>query len=108
MLVKAVDRALAFEPVGRWQSAHEMFEALRAAHEELQSASGATRNDAPGRVSIDVSVTWQADSESPVVDVAFGANRDQAMMRERMRTREIIEGLSGISVVVDPETTLKD
>jgi hypothetical protein len=39
------------------------------------------------------------------VDVAFGPEHDAAMARERQRTREVIEGLSSISIVVGEEET---
>lgn len=110
-LAAAVDRALAFDPERRWQTAREMFEGLRLAYEELTRDPSvvARRSQVPAGDSIDVSIAWEDDTKSSaIVDVAFGANRDQALARERMRTREIIEGLSGISVVVDPETTLQD
>ena len=45
--------------------------------------------------------TFEADgAPSLVVDVAFGADHDDAVARERARTREVIEGLSAVSVVV--------
>jgi hypothetical protein len=52
---------------------------------------------------VDVPVTFEADSPSLVVDVAFGPDHDDAVARERARTREVIEGLSMVSVVVEPE-----
>ncbi len=88
-----------------------MFEALRLAYDELLRSPSAVlrRSRVPSRNSIDVSIAWEDDSRSSaVVDVAFGANRDEALARERMRTREIIEGLSGISVVVDSQITVQD
>jgi serine/threonine protein kinase len=96
-LVAAVDRALAFDKQLRWQSARAMFEALRAAYDEL------TVNGPPSR-SIDVALTFEGDgAPSLVVDVAFGADHDEAIARERARTREVIDGLSAVSVVVsDP------
>jgi hypothetical protein len=38
-----------------------------------------------------------------VVDVAFGPGRDEARAQEARRTREVIEGLSRLSVVVPEE-----
>jgi hypothetical protein len=90
-----VDRALAFDKERRWQSAREMFEALREAYEEL------THDGRPSRT-IDVPLTFETDAApSLVVEVAFGPDRDEAAARERARTLEVIEGLSGISVVID-------
>ncbi len=100
-LVAAVDRALAFEKDRRWQSARAMFEALRAAYDELTDA-------APPSRSVDVALTFESDeTPSLVVDVAFGAEHDEAVARERARTREVIEGLSSVSVDVssDPATS---
>jgi serine/threonine-protein kinase len=95
-LVAAVDRALAFEKERRWQSARAMFEALRAAYEELASAGPPSR-------SIDVPLTFEGDGASSlVVDVAFGAAHDEAIARERARTREVIESLSAVSIKIDP------
>jgi hypothetical protein len=34
------------------------------------------------------------------VEVAFGPGRDEAIVQEQRRTREVIEGLSRLSVVV--------
>jgi serine/threonine protein kinase len=109
-LAAAVDRAMAFDPDARWQTAREMFEALRAAYVELEGARGRLRRRSmPSSGSLDVSVAWGADSRpSAVEDVAFGAHRDEALARERMRTRGILEGLSGVSVVVDPDVTIED
>jgi eukaryotic-like serine/threonine-protein kinase len=93
-LVAAVDRALAFERERRWQSARAMFDALRLAYDELTLAGPSSR-------SIEVPITFEADgAPSLVVDVAFGADHEDAVERERARTREVIEGLSAISVVV--------
>jgi serine/threonine protein kinase len=94
-LVAAVDRALAFKKEDRWQSARAMFEALRAAYGELTDAGPPSR-------SIDVPISFEGDgATSLVVDVAFGAEHDEAVARERARTRDVIESLSGISIKVD-------
>jgi serine/threonine-protein kinase len=100
VLVAAVDRALAFDKANRWQSARAMFEALRGAYEELHELAGA-----PTSRAVDVPLTFE-DGPSLVVDVTFGAEHDEAVARERARTREVIESLSSISVVVpsDPAT----
>jgi serine/threonine protein kinase len=97
-LVSAVDRALAFEKEKRWQSATEMFEALRMAYGEIASGPPTSR-------SVDVALNFESDrAPSLVVDVAFGAEHDEAVARERARTREVVEGLSSLSIVVDPES----
>jgi eukaryotic-like serine/threonine-protein kinase len=96
-LVAAVDGALVFEKERRWQSAAAMFEALRAAYDELIPAGPTSR-------SVDVPITFEGDAApSLVVDVAFGPERDEAIERERARTREVIEGLSSVSVVVSSD-----
>jgi len=56
------------------------------------SAPPASRN------TIDVPVS--VDEPSLVVDVAFGEHHDSAIARERARSREVIEGLSTLSVKV--------
>ena len=48
-----------------------------------------------------------ADEPSGVVDVAFGEQHEEAMERERQRTREVIEGLSGPSIAVALEALNK-
>jgi eukaryotic-like serine/threonine-protein kinase len=96
-LVAAVDRALAFEKERRWQTARAMFEALRVAYDELTNLGPPSR-------SIDVPLTFEGDgAPSLVVDVAFGAEHDDAVARERARTREVVEGLSAVSIKIDPE-----
>jgi serine/threonine-protein kinase len=109
-LVAAVDRALAFEKAARWQNAREMFGALRAAYEESRQ-----RSQAPGRVpesvppqSIPLELSFSSFVATPsepslVVDVAFGDHHDEELERERRRTREFVEGLSGT-----PETPKAD
>ena len=105
-LVAAVDRALAFDKVARWQNAREMIEALRLAYEEARRRSRTPppplRPPMPSAVSIaDEDLTYEPDEPpSLVVDVAFGPEREQAKIREQNRTREIVEGLSRLSVVV--------
>jgi serine/threonine protein kinase len=92
-LVEAVDRALAFDPANRWQSAREMFEALRAAFGDLPRGEAAPKSQ-------EIPLSYESDGPSLVVDVAFGDNHDEAAARERERTREVIEELS---VVLDPD-----
>ena len=93
VLVRAVDRALAFDRSHRWQSAQAMFEALRAAY--VDEAARATRQ----RPSVAPSAG--ADGPSLVVDVAFGDDHDVVIELERKRTREVVEALSSVSVSID-------
>jgi serine/threonine protein kinase len=94
-LILAVDRALAFEKENRWQGAREMFEALRAAYDELRLS--------PPTRTVDVPVSFEGDgAPSLVVDVTFGTEHDEALARERSRTREVIDALSSVSGPVEP------
>jgi serine/threonine protein kinase len=104
LLVAAVDRALAFEKSARWQDARSMFEALRAAYDEERRRPPPLRQShppTPGPESLDLPVHYDADEPSLVVDVAFGEQHEDAVERERQRTREVIEGLSGPAVARD-------
>ncbi len=95
-LVLAIDRALAFEKENRWQGAREMFEALRAAYDELPRRPPASAS------SVDIPLTFEGDGmPSLVVDVTFGAEHDEALAKERARTREAAEFVSGLSVTLD-------
>lgn len=91
-LAVAVDRALAFDKQARWQSAKEMFEALRGAYEQIRprEARSEARERAPSP---------HADPEPPslVVEIAFGSEHDQAMAIERKRAQEALEALSILS-----------
>jgi serine/threonine-protein kinase len=93
-LVAAVDRALSFEREARWPDAREMFSALRAAYDAEVARTARVAEEPP-------------ESEPPsslVIDVTFGDEHDEALERERRRTREVIESLSNISVAIDPST----
>jgi serine/threonine-protein kinase len=110
LLVAAVDRALAFDKTARWQDARAMFEALRAAYDEHRSRPPPlpqSRQPSTSQSSIDVPVHYEPDEPSVVVDVAFGAQHEDAMERERQRTREVIEGLSGPSIAIALEALNK-
>ncbi|HEX8794826.1 MAG TPA: serine/threonine-protein kinase [Polyangiaceae bacterium] len=108
-LVAAVDRALTFEREGRWQTARDMFEALREAYaEDKRARSSSTVQAVPSPSSVEVPITIEEEQSSLVVDVAFGAQHDAAMERERQRTREVIEGLSSLSIVVAEEEPSPD
>jgi eukaryotic-like serine/threonine-protein kinase len=117
-LVRAVDRALAFEKRDRWQNASEMFEGLRSAYDEFvahpvqPTASGpgisstesgrvASATTEPGPSPLDPPPS--ARSASLVVEIAFGEERESAVAIERVRTREVVDALSSISIVVDSD-----
>jgi serine/threonine protein kinase len=97
-LVTAVDRALAFERDARWPSARLMFEALRTAYEE-EARLNARAPISSAATSINVDALTEAPSL--VVDVAFGEEHDVVIELERRRTREVIDGLSTVSIAVD-------
>jgi serine/threonine-protein kinase len=106
LLVAAVDRALAFDKSARWQDAR----ALRAAYDEHRNRPPPLPQSRPPNTSpssIDVPVHYEADEPSVVVDVAFGEQHEEAMERERQRTREVIEGLSGPSIAIALEALNK-
>ncbi len=88
-LVLAVDRALAFDKESRWGSAAEMFAAVRAAYDDRP------RPAMTGLHPADATSTSEGDrATSLVVKVAFGAEHDEAVAKERWRTREVFEALS--------------
>jgi serine/threonine protein kinase len=104
-LVAVVDRAMAFEKQARWRSAREMLEALRGVYASLQrrppirvlSAAGAwTKEEASAPISVQ-----EDDAPSLVAEIAFGDHRDEALARERKRTSEVIEAISGDAVASD-------
>ena len=87
-----------------------MFEALRAAYDEHRSRPPPLPQSRPATSvpsSIDVPVHYEPDEPSAVVDVAFGETHEDAMERERQRTREVIEGLSGPSIAIALEALNK-
>jgi eukaryotic-like serine/threonine-protein kinase len=114
LLVAAVDKALAFDKQDRWSTAREMFDALRAAYDEARGrpappAAPPARPAMPSVVTvaeIPISV-GEVEPQSLVVDVAFGDHHDEAIARERRRTREVIEGLSSLQVVVGDDAIEK-
>lgn len=110
LLVAAVDRALAFDKNARWQDARAMFAALREAYEEQRQRPPPlplARPQDPSMQTIDVPVHYEPDEPSVVVDVAFGPQHEEEIERERKRTREIIEGLSGEPIPVSPDALNK-
>jgi serine/threonine-protein kinase len=110
LLVQAVDRALAFEKPARWQSARAMFEALRAAYDDARQRPPPSRAQMPAPASVppqsiplELSFTSMLEEPSLVVSVAFGEHHDEALERERRRTREFVEGLSDLSIAISPD-----
>jgi serine/threonine-protein kinase len=105
MLVEAVDRALAFEQKDRWQTAREFFDALRSVYEHLKRSKRTptpmpSTLDAPassGGIDVDF-VSAHEEPPSLVVDVMFGNEHAAAIEAERQRTREVVEGLSRVSI----------
>jgi serine/threonine protein kinase len=92
-LAAAVDRALAFDKAARWQTAKEMFEALRAAYEQMRPRSGVRDAGAPA-------APLRGGDDEPlslVVEIAFGSEHDQALALERTRAQEALEALSILS-----------
>jgi eukaryotic-like serine/threonine-protein kinase len=110
LLVAAVDRALAFDKSARWQDARSMFEALRAAFDEQRRRPpplAQSQPPSPGPESVDLPIHFEGDEPSVVVDMAFGEQHEDAMERERQRTREVIEGLAGASASAALDATRK-
>jgi serine/threonine-protein kinase len=97
MLVEVVDRALAFDQKDRWQSAREFFEALRDVYDHMKR-SKRTPTPMPETSTIPVEVV--EEQPSLVVDVMFGDQHAQAIEAERQRAREVVEGLSRVSIEV--------
>jgi serine/threonine protein kinase len=94
---EVIDRALAFDKADRWRSAQEMRAAIQSVYASLrrrpplhasrEPAWRAAAPDAPISVSDD-------DAPSLVAEVAFGDGHDEALERERLRTREIVDAMS--------------
>ena len=107
LLALAVDRALAFDRHQRWGSAREMFDALRAAYDETRGMApprpAPADESPPSAVTIDVPIS--IEEPSLVVDITFGEQHDHAIARERQRTREIVDGLSTLSILVATDAT---
>jgi eukaryotic-like serine/threonine-protein kinase len=110
LLVAAVDRALAFDKAARWQDAKAMFEALRDAYEEQRHRPPPLPQSRPSAVpgqALEIPVDYEPDGPSVVADVAFGQQHDEALEKERQRTREVIEGLSSGPIPVASEALNK-
>jgi hypothetical protein len=79
-----------------------MFEALREAYDEAKRArSSSTLRAVSGPRPVDIPITVDEEPSSLVVEVTFGSQHDAAMERERKRTREVIDGMSSLSIVVE-------
>jgi hypothetical protein len=108
LLVRAVDRALAFEKPARWQSARAMFDALRAAYDDARqqppSIPQTPASVPPQSIPLELSFSSMLGEESSlVVSVAFGEQHNEELERERRRTREFVEGLSDLSISISPD-----
>jgi serine/threonine protein kinase len=118
MLVEAVDRALAFEQKDRWQTAREFFDALRSVYDHIKRSKRTptpmpeTRAAPPSASSAGIAVDFVSaesahdEPSSLVVDVMFGEEHSAAVERERQRVREVVEGLSAVSVDVVDTTSM--
>jgi serine/threonine protein kinase len=110
VLCEVVDKALAFEMNDRWQSAPLMFDALRAAHNHIRQ-SRRTPTPMPTTLDAPVSIEPESGSLEPslVVDVTFGDEHEALVEKETARAREVVEGLSRVSIIVDdaPNPTTK-
>jgi len=102
VVAEVVDKALAFEMNDRWQTAPLMFDALRAAHNHLRQSR---RTPTPMPMTLDAPPSAESASLEPslVVDVTFGDEHDALVEKEKARAREVVEGLSRVSVVVDDD-----
>ena len=101
-LVHAVDRALAFEKEARWPSARLMREALRTAYQDELRVRPHPAGP-PAQPAVKDREETLDDLPSLAVEIAFGEEHDQVVESERQRIREVIEGLSGISVAIEPD-----
>jgi serine/threonine protein kinase len=105
LLAQAMDRALAFDKRARWQTAQAMAAAVRAAYDEarrrLPAVPEAQANTDPDR-SVESSIVFDlVKAPTPVVEVAFGEHRDEAIESERRRTRDVIDGITNAPADVE-------
>jgi serine/threonine-protein kinase len=96
-VIQAIDTALAFDKRDRWQSAREMFEALRASYGRLSA------NPPQHGARVLTGPVERGDAPSLIAQVAFGPEHDRALAEERRRTREAVQGLSIISLDLESE-----
>jgi len=97
-VVQAIDRALAFDKRARWQTAREMFEALRASYGRLSTHP----TPRPPTVLTQKGAAT-GDAQSLIAQVAFGPEHDKALAEERRRTRDAVQGLSTLSLEIESE-----
>jgi serine/threonine protein kinase len=96
-LATVIDRALAFDKRDRWRGAQEMRAAIQSVYSALHrrpplqsSREPAWRAAAPeDPISVE-----EDEAPSLVAEVAFGDSHGEALERERLRTREIIDAMS--------------
>jgi len=104
LLCAAVDRALAFDKAARWGTARDMLGALRLAYDETSARpQPASPSPLPTPSGMTLEIPILVEEPSLVIDVTFGSFHDEAFARERARTREVVQELSGLSVAVDTE-----
>jgi len=95
-VVNVIDRALAFDKRDRWRSAREMQVAIRSAyaslgrrpsmHVPMGPGAGADTTEPPPTLRED-------DAASLFEQIAFGEGHDEAVGRERRRTREVLDAM---------------
>lgn len=106
LLALAMDRALAFDKEARWPTAREMSDAVRAAYDEARlrppplpqgtrPRAGGTSPTPVGEMEAEASIPFElVNAPSLVVEVAFGPGHDEAIERERQRTREVASAMT--------------
>jgi serine/threonine protein kinase len=95
-LVALVDRALAFNKNDRWRSAREMQSAIRSAYASLGGRPAIHSPMGRGAGSDSDPPPSLRDAEPSLFEqVAFGDGHDEALERERQRTLEVIDAMSG-------------
>ena len=101
LLAAAMDRALAFDKEARWPNAGAMRRAVRAAYDEarvrpppLPYPRSAPDGTALPEDTLESSIPFDlVQAPSAVIEVAFGDQHDEAIERERARSREATAGL---------------
>ncbi len=106
VLSEVVDKALAFEMGDRWPTAPAMFDALRFAHDHIRQSR---RTPTPMPMTLDAPPSAEPPSASLepslVVDVTFGDEHEALVEKEKARAKEVVEGLSRVSIVVDDDAS---
>jgi serine/threonine protein kinase len=96
-LATVIDRALAFDKRDRWRSAQEMRAAIQSVYSALRRRPPLQPSREPAcRAAAPEDPISVVDDEAPslVAEVAFGDSHGEALERERLRTREIIDAMS--------------